>query len=336
MATSETASETCANEAFMCTQLSSSSPYLPITIIGGQKGDPVSFYGGSDGSMLEKIGVWVGGWMIKAIKVWRTNGLSQQFGVPSGPYKEYSFQPGELITAMSLWGNGAGTRLGAIRFNTSKGNEFFPQMNSWGLKQEYPVDIGSGICIGVIGRAGSDIDSMGFIFVKPLESSTMVDVNYPTIGFEQAKVQISTLKSVEYDNSLNTPQKYELEVTEKVTKKEHWSITAGLEFSYQVSVKAGIPELAEVTTGYSFKVSVSGTYGMENTTERTEKWNFPVNVPANSKVKATVSIGKADINLQYTGHILIKTTDGSELKFDVNGIYIGVAYTDVKFTLAKV
>ena len=135
------------------------------------------------------------------IKVWRTNGLSQEFGVPSGPYQEYSFQPGELITAMSLWGNGAGNRLGAIKFKTNKGNEFFPKMTREELKQEYPTDIGSGICIGIEVQEGEAIDSMGFVFVKPLESSTMADVNYPTIGFEQAKVEISTLKSVEYDKA---------------------------------------------------------------------------------------------------------------------------------------
>ena len=91
--------------------------------------------------------------------------MNHVFGKPSGPYKEYKFTPGELITSMSLWGNGAGTRLGAIKFRTDKGGDFFAKMTSWGLKQEYPIDV-SGACVGVIGRSGDDIDNMGFIFVK--------------------------------------------------------------------------------------------------------------------------------------------------------------------------
>ena len=321
---------------FLPGSLPGPSPYLSTTIVGGQEGHHVGFHGGSDGSMLRKIGVWVESDTIKAIKVWLTNSLSKEFGKSSGLYQDYSFQPGELITAMSLWRNGDGTRLGAIRFKTNKGKEFFPQMTSRKLKQEYPIDIGSGICIGIMGRAVSDIDSIGFMFVKELESSTMVDVKYPMIGSAQANVEISELKSMGYDNIFDIPHKYEMEVTEKVTKKKNWSITTGLESAFQVSVNASVPTLVKVTTGYSLKVSVPGTYGMENTTEKTEKWNFPINVPASSKIKATVTIGKADIKLQYTGNILMKTTDGSELKFAVKGNYTGVAYTDVKITLAKV
>ena len=183
---------------------------------------------------------------------------------------------------------------------------------------------------------GDAIDSVGFIFVKPLESSTIFDVNYHTIGFEQTNVIVSTLASVEYDNSLNTPQKYELEDSEKIITKENWSTTIGFESSLQVSVTAPIPKLVKITPDFSLKVSVSSTRGAENTTEKTLKWNFPVNVPASSKVKATVTIGKADINLPYTGRILMKTTDGSELTFNVKGNYTGITYTDVHFTLDNV
>ena len=318
------------------TEARSGNPYLTVYIIGGRGGQAFNFVGGSDGSMLQKIGVWVGGWQVKAVKIWMTNGKSQQFGNPSGPYQEYAFQPGELITKMSLWGNGAGTRLGAIKFSTNKGGEFFAKMTDWGLKQEYPIDTGSGICVGVMGRSGSDIDSMGFVYVKPLKSSQMIDVNYPTIGFEQANVQMETLKSVTYENPFDEPQSFTFSKTDKLTTKQHWQVTAGLEFSYNVSVKAGIPEVAETTAGWGLKVSVSGTYGMENTEEKTETWTFPINVPPKTSLQCTLAIGKADIDLPYTGKIVMTTTDGSVLQFDVNGTYAGITYTDVKLSLQKV
>ena len=96
----------------------------------------------------------------------------------------------QLITSMSLsvWGNGAGTRLGAIKFKTNKSRKFFALMNDWDLKHEYPVDVVLGICVGVMGRAGADIDCLGFVFVKPIRHSVMTDMEYPTIGLEDLQV----------------------------------------------------------------------------------------------------------------------------------------------------
>ena len=222
---------------------SSGNPYLTVWIIGGRGGGAFNFYGGSDGSMLEKIGVWEGGWQIKSVKIWLTNGLIRQFGNPSGPYKEYAFQPGELMTSMSLWGNGEGTRLGAIKFTTNKKGNFFAKMTDWGLKQEYPIDVGSGASIGVMGRCGSDIDCMGFVFIKPLRSSNLIDMHYPTIGFEQANVQMSDIKSAEYNNDLNVPQSFIFEDSTTVTKKEFWSVTAGLELLTVLVLRREFPNL---------------------------------------------------------------------------------------------
>jgi hypothetical protein len=309
--------------------LAEQSPFLPVQIIGGQGGEAFSFYGGYDGAMVEKIGVWVGEWMIKAVKIWLTNGKIAQFGNASGPYSEFVFGTGELIKSMSLWGNGAGTRLGAIRFETNRDRSFFPKMTKWGLKQEYPIDTGSGICVGVIGRAGSDVDQMGFVFVKPISHSVMEDMQYPTIGFETPNVRVSQINAAVYSNNLDVPQTYDFKSEETLTRKESWSITAGMEFAFGYKVKAGLPEVAEVEKSFQFKVSVSGTYGQENTSSKTETWVFPITVPPHKTVEASISIGRADITLPYNASVRVTTTDGSELVFKVNGTYFGIAYTKV-------
>ncbi|KAG1937928.1 natterin-like protein [Pimephales promelas] len=131
------------------------SDTMNLELIGGNGGDAFSFTGHNNGASLEKIGVWVGGWQVKAVKVWLSDGRVETFGQASGPYQEYKFTPGECFTSLSLWGNGAGSRLGAIKFRTSLGKEFFVQMTSWGLKTEYPIDVGSGMEVkaGVPGLA---------------------------------------------------------------------------------------------------------------------------------------------------------------------------------------
>lgn len=316
--------------------LAESSPFVTTMIIGGQGGNAFSFYGGFDGAMLEKIGVWIGGWQIKAVKVWLTNGKVAQFGNPGGPYQEFAFEKAELITSMSLWGNGAGTRLGAIKFQTNQGRNFFAKMDKWGLKQEYPVDVGSGLCVGVMGRAGADVDCMGFVFVKPIRESVMINMNYPTIGLESPKVRPDTLASATYENKSDKPQTLSFEATKKLVRKESWSITAGMEFAFGYKVKAGVPEVAGTEKNYTFTVSVSGTYSQENTEERTETWKFPVDVPARRTVDAVMSIGRADISLPYNAQVRVITTDGSELVFDVNGTYEGVTYTKVNVKVDEV
>ncbi|MFW2350392.1 jacalin-like lectin [Qipengyuania sp.] len=320
----------------LAADVSATTPYVRVLIIGGGGGTAFSFYGGSDGAMIEKIGVWIGGWQIKAVKVWLTNGRVEQFGNGSGPYQEFAFEKGELITSMSLWGNGAGTRLGAIKFKTNRNREFFAKMNKWGLKQEYPIDVGSGLCVGVMGRAGSDVDSMGFVFVKPIRESVMLNMNYPTIGLETPNVRPDSIASTTYENELDEPQEYTFEASKKLTRKEAWSITAGMEFALSYKVTAGIPIVAQTETGFSFKVSVSGTYGQENTEEKTETWKFPIKVPAKTTVDATMTIGRADISLPYNAQVKVVTTDGSELVFDVNGSYDGITYTKVHVKVTDV
>ena len=328
--------------------MAGSSPYVKVKIIGNLLGGVFfSFFGGSYGRMMNKIRVSAGKWEITAVKIWMTDGTSAQFGKPFGLHKEFSFQPGELIKSMSLWGNGTGkrfswpskknARLGAIKFKTNKGNEFFTKMTARSLNQENRnlIDVGSGVCVGVMGRHGDGIDRIGFQFIKPLMESRMIDIDYPSIGSEKANVRMTDLKSMTYNNRLDSEQTFSLAVTDTISKRQNWSVTGGLESVCNVSVTAGIPEVFSTTAGWELKVSVSGTYETENTKTKEETWNFPVTVPPKTKVLASISIGKADINIPYTGNIVMTTTDGSELTYAVKGTYTGVSYTNVMVDIKK-
>ncbi|KAK7177236.1 hypothetical protein R3I93_001276 [Phoxinus phoxinus] len=140
---------------------------LILSTVGGSGGAPFSFTGESSGARLEKISVWVGAWQIKAVTVWLTDGRTETFGKPAGDHYEHVLKPGERFTSLSLYDNGEGTRLGAIKFTTDLGSgEFFAKMTSRPLPRECRMDVGSGSCLGVTGRSGSDIDCMGFMFLK--------------------------------------------------------------------------------------------------------------------------------------------------------------------------
>lgn len=306
--------------------------FAPLRAIGGNGGNGFALYGGTNGALLHRIGVWAESWQIKAIRVWLTNGNTQTFGNPNGSYKEYTFEPGERMTRLSLWGNGRGTRTGWIEFSTSTGGSFSHGMTEWKRRQEYPIDIGSGICCGVFGRAGSDIDNMGFVFLRPIKSSLLTNVSYPTLGFEQASITPKVLESTTFENDSSTEQTVAFTDEEEVETSSSWSVTAGLEYSYTSKIEAGIPEVATVGAESTWKVSVSGTYSHSTRKLDRKTWNIPVVCPPHSKVKAVASIRQGTLSLPYTGTIEVTLDTGAKFTYPVQGIYEGVSYSSVEIT----
>lgn len=303
---------------------------VPILIIGGQGGSSIRFNGAENGATLKKIWVWAGGWQIKAIKAWLTDGQCNEFGKPGGKFFEFEFEDGEHITSLSLWGNGAGTRLGAIKFKTNCSREFFPCMTNWGLKTEYPIDVGFGICTGFIGKAGADIDCLGFMFINTIKSTVLTNVNYPTLHSVIPSVNVEEIKSMNYKNETSDTQEYKIETSKTITKKSSWSVTNKLEMTFNMEVKAGIPEVLEVSSGFSFSVGSESTYGLENSEEKTETFSFPVKVRPGKSVDVDITIGRATVDLPYTGTVEITCCNNSVLQFPTSGTYKGLTYTDAK------
>ncbi|XP_018962823.2 aerolysin-like protein [Cyprinus carpio] len=301
-----------------------------LQIVGGKGGSPFSFTGEKNGASLEKIGVWVGESQVKAVKVWLSDGRSETFGKPDGPYQEYSLKSGECFTSLSLWENGEGTRLGAIKFKTNEGGEFFAKMTNMGLKKEHPIDIGSGFCLGVAGAAGADIDGMGFMFLNAVQSAVLTDVNYPTLHQLIPQVSVEEIKSGSYTNETSTNQEQTIETSKKVTKTSSWSISYSFTKTFSVEVKAGIPGIIEVSTGYSCSVGAESTYSFEYTDERTETLSTTVDIPPRKKVDVDITIGRAVFDLPYTGTVKITCKNGSVLQYETKGQYKGVTYTDFK------
>ncbi|XP_034088701.1 aerolysin-like protein [Gymnodraco acuticeps] len=309
----------------------------PITLhrIGGHGGHSFSLTGESNGATLKQLNVWVGGSQVRGVQVFLTDGRQELFGQRSGSSQEYIFQPGECFTSLSLWGNGAGTRLGAIKFKTNRSGEFFAKMTSLGLQTEYPIDVGSGICFGVVGRCGSDIDCMGFMFLTAVQSTVLMNVNYPTMSQLTPQVKVEEIKSITYDNNTTVDQVNQIESSKKITKKSSWTVTNSMEATFSMEVSAGIPEVIEVSDTFSFTMGTEISYHLENTEERTETVSFTINVPAGKKVKADITIGRATIDLPYTGTVKITCNNGSVLQYDTSGVYKGLTYTTIKESVTE-
>ncbi|XP_052337422.1 aerolysin-like protein [Oncorhynchus keta] len=176
-----------------------------LQLISGGRGSSFEFHGMNNGATLKKIGVAVEGWQVKAVREELVDRRVATFG-DANTFNEFELDLGERITKLSLWGNGAGTRLGAIKFITSENLQFFEKMASWPLKAEYTIDVGSGICLGLQGRYGSDIDCMGFLFIKTIKSSVMTDMEYPTLSLFKPQVTPEYVKSMSHHNDTSSVQ----------------------------------------------------------------------------------------------------------------------------------
>uniref|UniRef100_A0A672LVL2 Jacalin 7 n=1 Tax=Sinocyclocheilus grahami TaxID=75366 RepID=A0A672LVL2_SINGR len=233
---------------------------------------------------------------------------------------EYMFKPGECFTSLSLWGNGAGKRLGAIKFKTNLGGEFFAKMTSWGLKTEYPIDVGSGYCLGVVGRAGADIDCMGFMFLNAVQSTVLTNVNYTTINQLTPQVSVEEIKSVTYTNGSSAEQPQTIETSKKVIKTSSWSMSNSFtHFNINLESSEGIPEVLELSTGFSFSVGKQSTYSLVQTDERTETLSYTINVPPKKKVDVDITIGRATSDLPCTGTVKMTRKNGSVLQYETKG-----------------
>ncbi|CAL8376025.1 unnamed protein product [Arctogadus glacialis] len=305
-----------------------------LFIIGGQGGGPFTFTGRDNGATLRKIGVAVGGWQIKAVRAELTDGRVQTFG-NAVTFSEFTFELGERITKLSLWGNGAGTRLGGIRFWTSSEREFLAHMTKWPLKTEYSIDVGSGVCLGLEGRCGSDIDHMGFLFINAIKSSVLTDMTYPSLALYTPQVNKEHVKSVSYHNGSTAAQEHKCAYSRSVTKSTTWSTTNKIESTVSLTVTAGIPDLVEVSAGFSLTLGAEQTSSGTSSETTTESDEVTVTVPAGKTVTVEVSVGRAVIDLPYSATVKIRCLNGRELHFKSTGNYNGVAYTAVNVNVTE-
>ncbi|XP_058273198.1 aerolysin-like protein [Hemibagrus wyckioides] len=301
-----------------------------VVEVGGKGGEAFHFDGTENGSLLKRISVWVNETTVKAVTVWLADDQSKQYGRPDGDLKEFTFEDGEHLTSLSLWPNQDGNRLGAIKFKTNLTREFHVSVTNGRLYPEVPVDVASGICIGIKGRSGWDIDRFGFIFINTIKSAELTNVEYPNIHEVIPKVKEIDIKSMSYQNNTNTTQQYQIEASEKITPTSSWSVTDQLEITFCLKVKAGIPLLVESSSGYELKVGDIGTYASVTTEEKMEFFPFSFKVPPGKTMDARTVIGEANVNLPFTGIIKITCCNDRVLEFGTSGTYKGVSFSDGK------
>ncbi|KAJ5166397.1 uncharacterized protein N7482_005178 [Penicillium canariense] len=293
------------------------------------------------GGLVESVGVWASGKDIIGVTIKFTN-EDEKHKMGSGKWGDFSeflFEAGETVKSLSLWGNGVGTNLGRIKFTTSTGRSF-----DWGAHKadkEYPMDVGSGLWVGIKGKCGATVDNMGVYFLKKVESMSMQDVKFkndPT-GTAQG-IKSKSLKSVQYPWNgrpytwtFQQPRLDKETHTVTETKSRSTALALGFKETWENKVNLFIDE-SKVTV--EANQSLTFTWTTENSTADATESSDGLTAGASGQVQkaedavvveATTWTGTVD--LEYTAKIVVKMQSGDSYDIPTKGSMKKVAFSKV-------
>jgi len=281
-----------------------------LHFVGGDGGDDFSFIA-EDGVTVDTIRVYKKSNLV-GLRVIFSDGREEKIGNTDSQSQEYKFNAArsEHITAMSLWGNGVGTRTGRIKFETSTGGVFDFGQDTSG-QSEFPIDVGSGILIGLAGKAASQIDNMAAVFLRPMIKVFYDDVKYADFdaraGLEVKSLdeQIARYEGVNVTHTFKSDRTFE----SSRTFSKSFSSTLGASAKFV----AGVPEVSQVEVSTSWSITDASEHA------ETEKWTrnvgWSVVIPMDSPdddAQCTAKISEGKLDLEWTGmlNMIVDAGDG--------------------------
>jgi hypothetical protein len=272
---------------------------------------------------------------MRGLKVELTDGKQKMFGLKQGISTEkFYLGGGEKVTSLKMWPTHHHTgRIGGLELVTDLKRRFkVPMRQRKG--NPYEPELGSGILIGVFGRHGRDIDSLGFALLRRIQSATLTSMNYPDLNRLRIKTKPKQIKSITYDNTKGkADQSFTFAGSETAETSQAWSVTTTLEVGVEVKVDASIPLIAEGGLTVSTKFSVSGSYERSSTHTTEQSFSFPVTVPAGKREKATATLYEGKIDTRYTAMMSYILDSGKRFSYRVSGTYSGVTSSQVIVTV---
>ncbi|KAK0701141.1 hypothetical protein B0T21DRAFT_300749 [Apiosordaria backusii] len=284
------------------------------------------------GATVQKIRVFrkassTGKQSLRGIRVTFSDGATQSAGVLEGESKDYDFQQGEVITDMILWGDGEAKRTGRILFHTSTGGEFDHGQDTTG-QGNFVMDIGSGMLIGFVGRAGKDIDKLAPVFIKTLAKNPILE-NVRLEPFDVNEgLELQTLDEVEeHWNGAAFTFNFEGKTTREVSTTWTTEVTMGL--TAGMSLTAGVPGIgsAEMSVSWSVGLSSSQEMSVSRAEELTWAITHLVSGPHDA-VRCSAQVWRGELSVGWEGVLVLDTgvriyrlpTRGNLKRLDVSKI----------------
>lgn len=314
----------------------SSGPWAGPLEIGGNSGSPwcETRVGGSN-DIITAVQAWTDGTRIRGVQFTYSNGdVSPMHGSIDKTTQTLTMVPGERIVNAYLMGNGIGTELGYISLTTDKGQSLGIGNNDKS-HQQYPLNVGGGVILGAFGNQGSDIDSMGLLFLKSRVMSVAIgnmkfdsDPTGTSTNMQAASLAVSHYQ-VAKGVSGNDTWLFSGSQLETQTSTYEQSTTGTFGASMTVELSAEVLGIgAKTTAGYSWSVSHETSSTTTNTETKTLQWSQGGSLKAGTGVKCTAYAEKGSGSFPYTSTVTLNLEDKSTWTYDEPGVLTNVVFTD--------
>jgi len=298
-----------------------------LAISRSENGEPT-------GAVVKRLMIWKTKNALVGIRVWYTNGdFSPVIGSEKGDSEDITFTPGEQVNSLTLWGNGVGTRAGRVFFTTDKNNTFDHGKNTSG-QASYPAppaSIGSGLMMGVFGRAGGEIDCLGFIFMDYVSKVIINNLRYDTPDLLCEGISTTVLDKTTY-------RYHGLESTWTFSGRQSridtitFSQSATLTYGQSVTIEAGIPEVAKVGSTANWSISCSSGRETSSSVEHEVSWSVSgVIKSAADDVECTAVCYYGVLpKVPYTATVVVHLISGKTFSYEERGYLARTQYTSVE------
>ncbi|OCH85686.1 hypothetical protein OBBRIDRAFT_293892 [Obba rivulosa] len=313
-----------------------SGPFTDEFVVGGFGGSPFQtckWVTNQSALIVKALDVWYNTSTLRGIQVtFSDNSRSPVFGSQSDSHGSVTFSPGEVITSLTLWGNGVGTRTGRIRLTTNAGQTFDVGKNTSG-KRGYDAGLGSGILVGMVGRSGKDIDMLGPVFLNGAVTSISIsNVTYhpPLVGTTGGISQI-IFDEAHYYNPPNSTRDFPWDFSNSDTRTTSTSFTQSTSTTYGAFVTVGVTAKL-----FGIGARADGTFEWQSTgtqktitpmsSVRSFSWSASGDLAPGQGLTATSLCQQGVVHTNYTSTVTLELSDGAISTYNEPGVFNTVIY----------
>ncbi|KAG6617639.1 natterin-like protein [Phytophthora cinnamomi] len=293
---------------------------LRHTIVGGN--DEITFRHDA-GGVLTRVAVWrFAGGCIGRMEFWFADGTSKAIGgeeAESTECKTLELGVGEYVKTLVMWSGqcndhadyGTATLFTGIEIETSGDQRLEAVVTDHCVA--HVVEVASGFVVGITGRSGSMIESLGLVFLDTIETIGM------TIDGDNSPAPSETAAEVEHvlENKTNSEEQHELKFNWVERKSVSLQVTKGTLVCHgwnarvQVNFDVGVAKV-EGEVGYKgFDQTASETTnGSDSVTETQKTHTLRVVVPPQSRSIIRYRDGTISTSTYRSGRWVVGTSSG--------------------------
>ncbi|KAJ5007038.1 hypothetical protein K4K48_001442 [Colletotrichum sp. SAR 10_66] len=296
--------------------------------VGGASGThfvATNFHPNDKASVVKTFDVHKNGNALCAIEIRYTDGSTAVEGQKSEDKKSITFNPGERVTFLGLYGNGRGTRCGGILLETDRGQKLEHVVDS--KNNRYPSVIFSGIMAGAYGQVdGGELARLGLIFVKPINRIS-VQVNWRNLPGSNDGISSPVIAQNLIKNDGDKPADWTFNGQRSVTNSRTFTQSSTTTWGVSVEISAalfGLGVKQSASWSQAEQTSNAATYE-ESTTIGTTLSGI---LQPKEAILCTSKCVLGMLDLKYDSNVTIIVEDGTRFDYKEEGVFKNALYVN--------